>query len=308
MACLAHARLLGRAGFCTASAHAPKTGSIGYKPGDLVPSLALLIPSSPRCKQIDVAGLSWVRSSEKFFKTWKQLAPCIPKYQAFLQTHKAPGQVGQDFLRDLSQMRNAQQGKAMTPESEVALSEFYLAAALQLRPKAIDEAGSDPKALLSVARACAEEDFEPFLEEARALVSDYDAALHSALEETCPLYEVDDGLFWRANFDVAAAAEFQHFLTALGHGSGQGHVSGRSHTFRGDVPEAVRRASDGLNSEDVAFEPARRAAHLTYEKWLQACSMPAKASIIKVLMEHGFLVGADVHDSNALLPEVFPTA
>merc|ERR1719197_1335502 len=118
----------------------------------------------------------------------------------------------------------------MGEKSMAALAEFYLCMAFKLRPEEIAAAGSDSTALLEVARRCAEEDFEPFVDSARELVSDYDMPMHMALEETSPFYEVDEGLFWRANFDVAAPAEFQHFLTALGHGSGQGWVLEKAHT------------------------------------------------------------------------------
>jgi hypothetical protein len=273
--------------------------------------LASLIPKTSRCKEIDASKMDWVRKSETFFKTWEKVAPCMAQYEAFLKAHKdvsqGPASLGQGFQRDVRAMQAAQMGKAMNPAAEVALGEFYLSVALRLRPHEIDAAGSDSKALLNVARSCAEEEFEPFIEDARALVSDYDASMHMALEDTCPLYEVDEGLFWRANFDVTSAAEFQHFITALGHGSGQGNVLERAHTSPSHVPEAVKRASEGLNGNDASFEPARRAARLVYEKWLEASSMPVKANIIQALMEHGFLVGKDIHSSEALLPEVFPS-
>ena len=58
--------------------------------------------------------------------------------------------------------------------------------------------------MLKLAQKVADEDFEPFVDNARELVSDYNSKLHKALEDTSIWYEVDDGLFWQANFDVAA--------------------------------------------------------------------------------------------------------
>lgn len=310
-------RFLRKARFCTTSGL--NTGPKGFRPGDLLPSLAAIIPQLPQCKNIDASKLPWVQSSESFFETWSKVGPCMPKYAAFLQAHKKvfgpagikEGKEGtslgsQDgFLRDLNKTRTLQGGSAVSSEVEAPLAEFYLAVALRLRPQAIEAAGSDSKALLETARSCAEEDFEPFIEKARDFVSDYDPGLHKALEDTCPFYEVDDGLFWHANFDVAAPAEFQHFLTALGHGSGQGWVQERQHTSPERVAKVVDEALHSMNSGDPMLEPARRAAQLTYEKWLEASSMPIKGSITKMLMEHGFIIGKDVYDTDTLLPQAW---
>jgi hypothetical protein len=230
----------------------------------------------------------------------------MAKYEEFLRAHKSPKELGKKpFLQDVRMMQGIQAGRAMNEDVQIALGEFYLCVASQLRPDELNAAGSDNAALLQVARRCAEEDFEPFIEHARNFVADYDSGLHKALEETCPLYEVEDGLFWRANFDVASAAEFQHFLTALGHGSGQRWVPDKTYTSPKDVEGVIASARDALNGDDVVFEPARRAAKLTYEKWLEASSMPVKADIIKALSEHGLLVTEkDVHHSSVRLPVV----
>jgi hypothetical protein len=232
----------------------------------------------------------------------------MPDYEKFITAHKGSlhDNMKRGFWHDRNKTNAFQGGKTMQPEPEAALAEFYLAVALRLRPDAVESAGSDSKALLQIARDCAEEDFEPFVEQARELVSDYNPALHEKLEETSPFYEVDDGLFWHANFDVAAPAEFQHFLTALGHGSGQGHVQEQAHVNPKKVPKMVEEMWNGLNSDDPKFEPARRAAMLTYEKWLHASSMPVKSSISKVLMEHGLIIGEDVHDNKTLFPNESP--
>jgi len=226
----------------------------------------------------------------------------MPKYAEFLSLHKAGRtNLGNGFLHDLKLTRNAQNGKVASQEVELALGEFYLHVALQLRPQEIEEAGSDNNALLKVAQKCAEEDFEPFVHDARELVSDYDASLHKALEETSPWYEVSDGLFWQANFDIAAPAAFLHFLTALGHGSGQ-------RPSPADVARHVEIAWEGMSGNDPAFEPARRAADVVYAKWLEASSMPVKADVTKMLMEHGLLVTEDVYDINTLMPEIMNAA
>jgi len=311
-------RLLGRAGqrlFTESAANpsAPKN-KVGYSPGDLVPSLAGLIPKVPANQKKQASEMPWVKSSESFFQMWEKVKPCMPKYEAFLQTHTGHGLGGSDlkggkgFKRDLSETREALGGKAMGEKPMAALAEFYLCMAFKLRPEEIAAAGSDSTALLKVARRCAEEDFEPFVDSARELISDYDMSMHMALEETSPFYEVDEGLFWRANFDVAAPAELQHFLTALGHSSGYRGVQEQAYTSKEKVAQLTEKVQEGLAGDDASLEPARRAATMAYDKWLEASSMPVKAVIAKTLMEHGLLVSVDVHDSNKLLPEVYEVA
>lgn len=279
---------------------------MGYRPGDLVPSLAALIPQTPQNKDKKASQMPWVKASEDFFDTWKKLKPCMFKYEEFLQAHKGSGtDLGKGFLHDLKVVQNAQQGKVASKEVEQLLGEFYLAVALQLRPQEVEASGSDNQALLQLANRCAQEDFEPFIDQARNLVSDYDHDLHQALEETSPLYEVEngEGLFWHANFDAAAPAPFQHYLTSVGHGSGQAHVASRGHISPDEVSTIVAETKKGLlDVSNVSYEPARRAAAAVYEQWLQASSMPVKASIIKALMQHGLIVSKDILDDK-LLPK-----
>lgn len=286
----------------------PKPGQVGPRPGDIVPSLAALIPKASANANKPASSTNWVKSSESFFSTWKKIAPCMPTYAKFIQLHKDQGlDVGNGFLEDSKLARNALAGRVHTQESVlVALGKFYLHVAMQLRPEEVEAAGSDSESLLKIAQKCAEEDLEPFIENARQLVSDYDQKLHKDLEETSPWYEVDEGLFWQANFDVAAPAAFQHFLTAVGHGSGQGYVDGKAHAFPKDVARHTELVQTGLSSSDPAFEPARRAAEVVYEKWLEASSMPVKASIKQLLSEHGLIVSTDVHDADILMPELMP--
>jgi hypothetical protein len=226
----------------------------------------------------------------------------LSNYEEFLSTHVDHGaKLGKGFKRDLLITQEAQQGKVMGETQQVALGKFYLCCAMQFRPLELEKAGDDSNALMRVARDCAENDVEPLIERALQLCKDYDMALHKALEETSPFYEVDEGLFWLSNFDVAAPAEFQHYLTALGHGSGQGFQPTAGHSSPRRVDEQVKAAEEILNNDTAMGEPARRAASLVYRKWLEQSSMPVKADILKALTEHGFVVGLDLHDG-ALLP------
>lgn len=279
-------------------------GRIGQRPGDLLPSLASLVPKFAQAHHRPASEAPWVKSAESFFETWQKVAPCMPRYQAFLAAHQAPGELGRGFLHDLKQTQRANRGKVMTDAAQSALGEFYLSVAARLRPGEVNAAGQDSDALLQVARRCAEEDFEPFVERARHLVADYNTSLHEALQATCPLYEVDDGLFWHANLEVAAASEFNHFLTALGHGSGQGWVAGAAHVAPAKVAKVVETCWEGLVGGEACFEPARRAATVTYDKWLEASSMPVKAAIAQVLMEHGLLIVQGVLHSEPLQPVI----
>lgn len=270
--------------------------------------MAALIPKASGNAGKLRADTPWVKSSENFFTTWKKIAPCMPTYAEFIALHKKKGiDVGNGFVQDSKLARKALDGKVHAQDEVLAaLGKFYLHVAMQLRPQEIEAAGSDNAALLKVARSCAEEDLEPFIENARKLVSDYDPQLHKDLEATSTWYEVDDGLFWQANFDVAAPAAFQHFLTAVGYGSGQGRVEGKAHASPEEVARRTKIVQEGLSGSDPSFEPARRAAEVVYQKWLEASSMPAKASIKQLLSEHGLIVTLDVHDTNTLMPELIP--
>jgi hypothetical protein len=288
-----------------------------------VPSFAALIPKLPECKSMAAQDMPWVKESQRFFETWEKVAPCMPKYEEFLLAHKAPkndlGKGAINFENDLKKMGKAQAGRAMHPEAQAKLAEFYLAVALRMRPEEISEAGDNQKKLLQVAQTCAEEDFEPFLENARALISDYDATLHKALEDTSPFYEVDEGLFWQANFEVAAPAELHNYLTTLGHGSGQRWSVGEL-SYRKWLPEDASSSKDvstlvdaawrGFEGNDSMLDSARRAGKIAYEKWLQASSMPVKAAISNSLMEHGLLVSKEVQGNTPLpvVPSLWPSS
>jgi hypothetical protein len=267
--------------------------------------LAALIPKLPANKNKVASQMPWVKSAESFFETWKKVSPCMPKYAEFLALHKTTDgpTLGNGLMHDMKLARRAQNGRVAREEVVAALGEFYLHVALQLRPQEVEAAGSDDFGLLKLAQKVAEEDFEPFVENARELVFDYDPALHKALENTSPWYEVDDGLFYQANFDVASPSAFLHFLTAVGHGSGQGHVGGKAHTSPEEVARQVEIVWDGMTSNDPAYEPARRAAEVVYDQWMEASSMPVKADIKKVLSERGLLITEALYDSNTLMPE-----
>jgi len=297
--------LLGRVGRALAAKamEAPKTGKIGYSPDDLVPRLAGLIPKVPGCEQIKAAEMPWVKRSERFFETWEKVAPAMPKYQVFLSSHKTGGTFGGNVQFDMKAMGRQQEGKVMKEQSQVALAEFYLDVAYRLRPESIDQAGSDSQSLLQVARTCAEEDFEPWLEDARHFVADYDPKLHKQLEDTSPFYEVSNDLFWWANFDLAAPAAFQHYLTALGHGSGQAFTPTAGHVPPEQVDKIVSSVADGLQRDEASYEPARRAAEVVYSKWLETSAMPVQGTIVDLLMTHGLLVSDAEMPEERLLPE-----
>jgi len=220
--------------------------------------LAALIPQIPKCKEMRASDMPWVKQSQSFFETWEALKGCMPLYDKFIESHSplGGGIAGGNLQQDVRRMSTKMQGQAMKESTQAALAEFYLAVAVKLRPAEIEGAGSDSKALLQVAQKCAMEDFEPFVDKGRELITDYDPELHKALEETCPLYEVDDGLFWRANFDVVAPAEFHHFLTALGHGSGAQAVPGQAHVKQSDVQAILESAERAIAGGEASAQPS----------------------------------------------------
>lgn len=297
--------LLGRAGrpfASSVSSAIPKTGRLAYSPEDLVPRLAGLIPKAPMCEEIKAKEMPWVKTSEEFFVTWQKIAPAMPKYQAFLASHTTGDKFDGNVQHDVTAMRRLQQGQVMKEESQAALAEFYLDIAWRLRPEAVEKAGSDSQSLLRVARDCAEDDFEPWLGHARDFVADYDPKLHKELEDTCPLYEVSEDLFWLSNFEIAAPAALQHYLTALGHGSGQGHTHTAGHTPPRQVKQIISDTEAGLRGGGASYEPACRAAEITYRKWLETSAMPVKATITDLLTTHGLLVSDKQMPEEKLLP------
>jgi len=296
--------LLGRAGrsfAATTSFTAPRTGRLAYTPEDLVPRLAGLIPKAPKCEEIRKAEMQWVKMSEELIETWQKVAPAMPKYQAFLASHTAGDKFGGSFQHDVKAMTRSQAGRVMKEESQIALAEFYLDVAYRLRPGDMEKA-SDSKDLLRIARDCAEEDFEPWLEHAREFVADYDPKLHKQLEDTCPLYEVSDDIFWLANFEVAAPAALQHYFTALGHGSGQEFTDIAGHVPPRKVQQILSETEEGLRGDGMRHEPARRAAEIVYCQWFEASAMPVKATITELLMTNGLLVSDKQMPEERLLP------
>lgn len=287
---------------------------VGLRHGELAPSLATLVPKYHEKSSSPALSKSpWVQEAEQLMMTWKKVAPCMEKYQAFLKTHEGKVTSGGGFKHDLVKARFSMQGKSMQESSIVAIGEFYLCVALQTRPEAVSAAGDDSAALMQVARMCAEEDFEPFLVRAREFVSDYDADLHKKLEETTPLFEVSEGLFWHENLNVAAPAEFQHFLSALGYGSGQGFMPQKSWCVApgAEVDAVVAQVWNGLLDEsNSSLGPARRAAELAYRRWFQASSMPVKASIMTILTDNGLLIAPGVNQEipATLLPQATPAS
>merc|ERR1719188_1428297 len=125
--------------------------------------------------------MPWVKSAEEFFEMWPKIGPCMGKHHHFLSVHQGP-KVGHGLQTDMKLVQKEMGGKTMSEDAMVAIGEFYLCVALQLRPEEINAAGSDNESLLAVARKCAEEDFEPFIERARHFVADYDGPMHKTLE------------------------------------------------------------------------------------------------------------------------------
>jgi len=134
----------------------------------------------------------------------------------FLKLHQVDEvKLGRGFEADRKTMGTLLNGKVAGKEVDVALGEFYLHVALQLWPQKIDEAGSDNAALLKVARDCAEEEFEPLIDSARDFVSDYDPALHKALEDTSIWYESTTPCFGRPTLTSLHLRRSSTFLLPL---------------------------------------------------------------------------------------------
>nr|CCA30106.1 hypothetical protein, conserved [Neospora caninum Liverpool]CEL71352.1 TPA: hypothetical protein, conserved [Neospora caninum Liverpool] len=130
----------------------------------------------------------------------RKLQPCLPMYR--------------DVLAAMEQTDFKPAGLVVNSEAQAKLGEFFLCCACALRPKEIDSAGTDNNALLRIAQQTAEEDFEPWLQEVRSFVADFDANLADRLETAAVLRARDEGLFWEASFEAAAPNLFDALVAA----------------------------------------------------------------------------------------------
>jgi hypothetical protein len=245
-----------------------------------MPSLAALIPKIPDNQVAMASKMAWIREVQSFCDTWKKVDPRMSKHNEFALARSSVSLL----LPGLANKVEGVPGKLTTAEVLKILG--------QSQPQAIERVRSRDKARM-MADTC--EDSEPFYDEVRKFVEDYDVSVHKSLEGTRSLYEVDDGLFWKANFDIVAPVEFRHFINACGHAfHGKRNMSLLAAPMSpAEVAEVLGDCSQGITYGKIVYKPVRQAAVSVYSKWLEAMSMPSKANIAKILMQQGLFDNCD---------------
>ncbi|PFH35305.1 hypothetical protein BESB_061920 [Besnoitia besnoiti] len=137
---------------------------------------------------------------ERHFPMLHKLQPCFPIYREVLGA------------MDKADFKPA--GMIVNSEAQAKLGEFFLCCACALRLKEVEHAGTDNTALLRVAQATAEEDFEPWLQEVQDFIADFDSDLADKLEAAAALRTSDEGRFWEASFAAAAPDDFDALVIA----------------------------------------------------------------------------------------------
>lgn len=210
---------------------------------------------------------SWTEKAQTLLTTWEKLHVCMPRYANFMAKCNR---------KDLKRPH-----VFMNEQAQAALGEFYLCCALRLRADEVDAAGEDSAKLLDLAGQVAQQDVEPFFQDCRDFVADYNEALHRRLDDTTIWREVEDGLFWHHSFEVAAEEAYRDLQReAL---PPQAEWPNRED---GAAVEAV------LEQFTAALQGSSRAkAEEIYRSFLEASAMPVKCSIRAALIDHRILYG-----------------
>mmetsp|Transcript_118308 Transcript_118308/g.334319 ORF Transcript_118308/g.334319 Transcript_118308/m.334319 type:complete len:263 (-) Transcript_118308:95-883(-) len=212
---------------------------------------------------------TWAPRAQELLSKWEKVAVCMPRYLEFTQkTNRKDLKRPHVFMNDTAQAK---------------LAEFYLCCALRLRSEEVDAAGDDSERLLRLAHDVATEDVEPFFQECREFVADYDENLHKQLNETTPWYEVEEGLFWHHSFETAAPAAYANYRSlAL-----PPQASWPSRDDAAGIEATLEACGRTLDVGGIA----RGAAEDTYQAFLEASSVPVKANIRTALIDHGVIMG-----------------
>lgn len=246
-----------------AAAAAKFTGRYASHP--LLPATAQLV--SDACKGRITP--SWTPHAQKLFGMFEKVGPCLPRYEQFLKKTNR---------KDLKRAH-----VFMNEEAQAKLGEFYLCCALRLRPEAVDVAGQDAEKLLKLANEVANEEVEPFFQECRDFVKDYDPNLHTRLSETTIWHEVDDGLFWHHSFEATTPKAYKAYRSAV--------LPPEEAWPAHDDSAAVEALLETCSREVAEGGRARALAEEVYRDFLEASATPIKANIRTALIDHGIMAG-----------------
>ena len=215
---------------------------------------------------------SWVSRASQICKTLSALQPCFPLYADFTRSTD-PG--------DLKKVH-----VFMNEEAKAKLGKFYLCSAYQLRRAEVDKAGSDNTKLLSLIEDTAQKTVEPFLEDVRGFIADYNSEVHKALEETSVYQTIDKRLFLHHNFLVAAPEAYAEYLA------------------RYDQVYIDKPAGSDVSEPLVHDQELVEKAQTVYNSWVEISGTPLKGQIKNALIDSGFIFGERGYESP---PKIYPT-
>lgn len=221
---------------------------------------------------------AWRPKAEHLLETWNKLEVCMPKYKEFLS------KVNRKDIKKIHVFMN--------DDAQVRLGEFYLCCALRLRPDAVEKVSQDNPGLLALANTVATEDVEPFFEQCREFVADYDADLHQRLDETTIWREVDDALFWHHSFLAAAPEAYTAYRnTVLPPEADWPKLTDGDVKAEKDVEALLESCAEAVSEGGKA----RGMAEEIYQRFLEASKSPAQAGFRAALIDHGIIWGEVVY-------------
>lgn len=175
----------------------------------------------------------------------------------------------------------------MNEKAQARLGEFYLCCALRLRPDEVEEMKEDSQRLLRLANEVATKDVEPFFQECRDFVANYDWELHQRLDETTIWREVEDGLFWHHSFEAVTPEEYATFLSSVL----PPEVEWPSRDDQAAMDDILQRCcasvANGGSTQSMAED--------IYQRFLEASATPVQASVRTALIDHGIITGEIVY-------------
>jgi hypothetical protein len=204
---------------------------------------------------------SWAEDASRICETLKKLQPCFPLYSSFKN------------LADPNDLKKPH--VFMNEGAQAKLAEFYLCSALQLRRQEVEAAGQDNSKLLALIGSTANECVEPFFDDVRKFLADYDKNLHKELEDTTVYQTIDMRLFWHHNFLASSAELYSDYLASFD------------------------RVCDGNDLDINLFKrdiDLVNKAQKVYDKWLDGSVMPLKGQIKNVLLDVGVIYGERAYE------------
>lgn len=187
----------------------------------------------------------WLPAATRLSRAFVSIRPCLDDYNGCLLSIQKANETRLSVL-------------ASNKETKTSIEKFYICCSKALQRPLLEASAIHTNICpFSVARDI----IEPLFTDAVEFVSDYDPALHMALEDSTKFYSVDQRIFWHQNFLATSSDRYSDVVNKL-------------------------------KSQDIAIEPADQIRHdmqEVYSTWLNCSAMPIKATIRSVLIECGIM-------------------